>query len=58
MVSVESIRNVAFVSQSNTGKSSLIANLLVKTSAISQIPRKEDAHLLSDFTQEEKERNL
>jgi len=58
MVSVENIRNVAFVSQSNTGKSSLIANLLVKANAIPQISGKEDAHLVSDFTQEEKERNF
>jgi elongation factor G len=58
MVSVENIRNIAFVSQSNTGKSSLIANLLVKAGAIPQIPRKEDAHSVSDFTQEEKERNF
>ncbi|MCK4905851.1 GTP-binding protein, partial [bacterium] len=58
MVSVENIRNVAFVSQSNTGKSSLVANLLVKANVIPEIPRKEEAHLNSDFTQEEKERNF
>ncbi len=58
MVSVENIRNVAFVSQSNTGKSSLIASLLVKAGAIPKIPQKEEAHLISDFTQEEKERNF
>lgn len=58
MVSVENIRNVAFVSQSNTGKSSLIANLLVKANVIQKISKKEEAHLISDFTQEEKERNF
>ncbi len=58
MVPVENIRNIAFVSQSNTGKSSLIASLLVKANVIPKISQKEDAHLVSDFTQEEKERNF
>lgn len=58
MVSVENIRNIAFVSQSNTGKSSLIAGLLMKAKAVPAISRKEDAHSISDFTQEEKERNF
>ena len=58
MVSVENIRNVAFVSQSNTGKSSLVANLLMNAKAIPKISKKEEAHLISDFTQEEKERNF
>lgn len=58
MVPVENIRNVAFVSQSNTGKSSLIANLLVKADVVPKISKKEEAHLVSDFTQEEKERNF
>ena len=58
MVPVENIRNVAFVSQSSTGKSSLVANLLVNAKAIPKISKKEEAHLISDYTQEEKERNF
>lgn len=58
MVPVENIRNVAFVSQSSTGKSSLIASLLVHAKAIPKISKKEEAHLISDYTQEEKERNF
>ena len=58
MVLVENIRNVALVSQSNTGKSSLVASLLTHAKAIQKISKKEESHLISDFTQEEKERNF
>lgn len=58
MVAVENIRNIAFVSQSNTGKSSLIASILATAKVISKPPKKEEAHLVSDYTQEEKDRNF
>ena len=58
MLDIKTIRNVAFVSQSSTGKSSLVAQLLSNAKVISKIPKKEEAHFTSDYTPEERERKF
>jgi len=58
MVDVQNIRNVALVSQSGTGKSTLLAELLNASGVAKRGPDKTQAHMISDYTAEEKEKQF
>ncbi len=57
-VSVNDVRNVAFVGHSSTGKTSLLDDILYKTKVSDRLGKVADGTSFADYTKEEKERKI